>query len=155
MQRTFRTFLGPQISGGWVKNFQFGLVCPDPASYSQEIKTSAQISVNGAAVDVYNGGLRNTYPLLRVYGAVTNPVINNITTGKSISLTYTIADGRYVDILHTLETITLDTGTGLLDKLNVASSEFFPMQPGLNTFTVTGSSVGANAKVFVIRRDAW
>ena len=67
-QRTVRLAAGPAHTGGYLKSFQFVLEAADPIAYSTTLNTSANITVNGAAVNVTNNGDTATWPILRLHG---------------------------------------------------------------------------------------
>ena len=58
-------------------------------------------SVVAESVDVVYWGTVGAKPVVEITGPAINPIINNITTGQSISMTYTIAAGEtvYIDFL--------------------------------------------------------
>ena len=157
-QRTVRLAAGPDHSGGYLKSFQFVLEAPDPLAYSTTLTTSANITVNGAAVNVTNGGDVATWPTLQLHGAVTNPIIKNNTTGKTLELDYSglvVADGTYVEANTRNETVLLTTGVSKIGALDPLTSEFWQLAVGVNAIEVDGTSPGANAKGVVVFRDAY
>ena len=156
-QRYVRAFELPDPTGGPVlKRFQLVLVSPDPLAYSQETKTSGDIAIGGTG-SVFNAGERETFPRVRIYGAVTDPIAKNLTNGnRQVALTgITIADGTYVEIHMRDETIYLSTGVNQIGKLAISSSAFWSLLKGANSIQITGTSPGANAKGVVVHEDAW
>lgn len=159
-QRTCRLFDGPDLpgdAGQILYAFQFTLICQDPLAYSITEQTSGNISVNGAAVNVTNGGDVATWPKLRIYGAVTDPILKNNTTTKQVKLVGTIADGDYieVDTNPLRRSVLLDDGTVKVAMYDAATSEMFPLEPGVNAIECDGTSPGGNAKLVVYHRDAF
>lgn len=160
-QRTVRLYDGPTVKQGHrIDQFQFTLVAGDPLAYSVTLQTSTDIAVNGAAVNVTNGGNAPTWPTLRIYGAVTNPIVKNNTTGKRIELDYgaglVIPDGTYVEIDTRRERVVLvSTGASQIGAFDPLTSEFFQLATGVNAIELDGASPGVNAKGVVIHRDAW
>jgi len=159
-QRIVRLAAGPTHSGSYLKSFQFVLEAPDPLSYATTQQTSANITVNGAAVNITNGGDVATWPTFRLYGAVTNPIIKNNTTGTTLELDFVtgvvVADGTYLEVNTLAETVTLNTtGVSKIGALDPGTSEFWRLVPGVNAIEVDGTSPGANARGVVLWRDAY
>lgn len=159
-QRVVRLDAGPQIAGGLLKSFQFVLEAHDPLAYSTVEQTSADIAANGAALNVTNGGNAPTWPKLRIYGAVTNPVLRNNTSGKRVELDYgaglVIPDGTYVEIdTRRSQVVLVSTGASQIGAFDPLVSEFFQLAAGVNAIALDGAAPGVNAKATVIWRDAW
>lgn len=161
-QRTVRLHDGPEIvQGDAIDRFQFTLVAADPLAYSITQQTSSDITVNGAAVNMTNAGNAATWPTLRLHGLVTNPIIKNNTTGKTLELDYgagvVVADGTYIEIDTFAETVTLVGGAGgsKIGAFDPVTSEFWQLATGVNAIEVDGTSPGANAKGVVLWRDGW
>lgn len=160
-QRTVRVYEGPFIrQGDKLDTFQFTLVAADPLAYSTVEQTSADIAVNGAAVNVTNGGDAPTWPKLRIYGAVTNPVLKNNTTGKRVEFDYNgglvVPDGTYLEIdTRMSQAVLASTGASQIGALDPLVSEFWQLAVGVNAVELDGSSPGVNAKAVVIWRDGY
>lgn len=160
-QRTVRLHDGPTIGQGQRKDpFQFTLVAADPLAYSVTLQTSANIAANSAAVNVTNGGNAPSWPTLRIYGAVTSPILRNTTTGKRLEFDYgaglVIADGTYIEIDTRLERVVLvSTGVSQIGPLDPLTSEFWQLATGVNAIDLLGTAPGVNAKAVVLHRDAW
>lgn len=160
-QRTVRTYEGPFIrQGEKLDPFQFTLIAADPLAYSTVEQTSADITANGPAVNVTNGGDAPTWPKIRIYGASTNPIVKNNTTGKRIELDYggglVIADGTYVEIdTRRSQVVLVSTGASQIGAFDPLVSEFFQLQVGVNAIEFDVTSPGVNSKVVVLHRDAY
>jgi hypothetical protein len=156
--RTVRLFQPVTITGAWLKNFQLGLVSPDPLAYTNTLLTTDSGGLSGgfADVTVANGGNAPNFPILRIFGPITNPTVTNQTTGEVMSFTYSVANGRYLEVnCHPqAETVVLDTGTNLIDKAGM-SSVFFAVAPGSTVLRLAGTSGGGATKLRVLHRDAW
>lgn len=84
---------------------------------------------SGGHTTVMNESIDNVYPIWTITGPITNPVLENTTTGEQIEYVGTIGDGQ---------TLVIDMGaqTALLDGLNVVANivgEFLSLAPGSNT----------------------
>lgn len=159
-QRTCRLFDGPDIpaeAGTILKPFQFSLFCEDPLAYSVTEDNSGTITCNGAAVNVTNDGDVPTYPKLRVYGTVTDAILKNNTTGKSLKLTGTITDPAYVEVdTNPLRrTILKNDGTVMTSMYTPAVSEMWSLSPGVNAVEFDGTSPSGAVKLVAYWRDAW
>lgn len=160
-QRTVRAYEGPFIQqGDRIDTFQFTLLAPDPLAYSTVEQTSANISANGAAVNVTNGGDAPTWPILRIYGASTNPILRNNTTGKRVEFDYNgglvVPDGTYIEIdTRRSQVILVSTGASQIGPLDPLVSEFFQLATGVNAIEFDVTSPGVNSKAVVIHRDAY
>ena len=112
-----------RIEGNWQKTFQLAVVAADPRVYSwAENMQSVQAGAVGGGgftfpmafplnfgatpaqgqVLANNEGNTETFPTYVIYGPITNPTIMNLTTGKNISLIYTLGsnDALVVDTLN-------------------------------------------------------
>lgn len=152
----------PRITGQRAKSFLIGMTAADPRIYGVTTNTLANgIVYNGytglayAAVSASNVGSVATFPTISVLGPVTNPVLTNSTSGKVLSLTRTIAAGDRVDLDFTNRTIKTQAGTSIYSALNYTTSEWWPVNPGANTVTLTGTFVSTAAQLSVGWRDAW
>lgn len=95
---------------------------------------------SGGPTIVMNESIDNVYPIWTITGPITNPVLENTTTGEQIEYVGTIGEGQ---------TLIIDMGeqTALLDGLNVLSNvagEFISLAPGANTLLYS-ASVGDTA----------
>lgn len=84
---------------------------------------------------VVNAGNTDAYPLIRLYGPVTEPEIDNLTQGKSLvfaGLTLTAAE--YLEIDTRAKTILLngDSASSRYDKLDFPGSDWWTLSPGEN-----------------------
>jgi hypothetical protein len=80
----------------------------------------------------------NTYasPNITINGALTNPRIENITTGKYMEFTHTLAVGEKIIINVGAGTIVDETGADISSDL-VAGSEFIKLKGGTNKLLLT------------------
>jgi hypothetical protein len=98
------------------------------------------------------------YPQIVIHGPITNPVLTNVSTGKVLAFTATIADGTFysIDTRYGYKTVVDSAGVNRLGNLSAASDlAEFALLPapdvaaGANAFTLSGTSTGANTKVVV------
>lgn len=79
-----------------------------------------------------NGGNVFVFPKIYFYGELTNPVLTNVTTGKSISLAVSLATVANFYVIDTYERTVLDeSGVNKRDKM---SGDFLTLLTGDNNF---------------------
>lgn len=108
----------------------------------------------GGSIVINNAGDADSYPTVRLYGPLTNPRIENQTTGKWISLTLSIEAGSYIEI--DMENRTIIQGD-MTNRIGVKSddSRFWYLAPGDNTIVLSSSVQGEAGYAEVIFRDNW
>lgn len=166
-----------RIGPGYVKTFQLSLVCPDPRFYSQTLNSQAatsSVSTAGAAfpwsfpvgfgggtggtanLSASNAGNIDTYPLIRVYGPVSNPQIENHTTGQWLYVdNVTLAAGEYIDIDVKERTVVSNAGANLFSHVRFPDSSWWTLPPGGSTIQLWASSSSTGVELDVSWRDAW
>jgi hypothetical protein len=115
-----------------------------------------------AAPTVVNTGDVPTWPVWVITGPGSNPVLRNLTTGLSLSLTVTLAAGEYV-VIDTRPftastpnggTIFKNDGTNLFGQMSTLS-QFWPLIVGSNTLSLemTGAVANVSQMQLNFRRD--
>lgn len=101
-----------------------------------------------ADITVSNSGDVETFPIWTIRGPGSGLVITNNTTGKLLSLTYSIGVGETViiDTRAGAKTVLLNDGTNLYSLLSAASS-LFPLQVGSNSIRVELNGTDTNTLV--------
>lgn len=100
-------------------------------------KLTAKIEVvNRQTLTINNIG--NTYAnlILTINGALTNPRIENLTTGKYMAFTRTLTAGQYIKINSSLGTIVDENGVDISADLD-GGSEFIKLATGNNILMLT------------------
>lgn len=174
---SFRQAQPTRITGRRPKAFMVAGVAEDPLIYSQAYQL-AQVAPSSQAVGgfssplrsplssnagiagqlfVTNAGTRPTWPVITVYGPAVNPVITNFTTGKSLTLNYTLLAGEYlaIDTNPRLRRITLNGTANRYSALDFARSTWWALAAGLNDVRLSFSSYSAGAALTLQWRDAW
>lgn len=143
---------------GFLKTGLIPLVASDPYSftYAQDVNDI----LDGQAKVISNLGNVGWWPVLRVYGPFTGFTITNNTTGESIAMgnstPMSIAAGHYVEIISKWETCVLDGNVRHLEGyLDVASTDFWQLQPGTNTIAAGFIGGAGTTKVTVLSNSAW
>jgi len=107
----------------------------------------------------YNGSFREFPYLIRIYGQITDPIVTNNSTGEVLDFTgTTIADGDYydIDLRYSYKTVKDNNGANKIADLTDASdlatwhlATSDEVIDGINSITVSGSSINSNAKVVI------
>jgi len=166
-----------RVTGGYVKDFQISLVCPDPRIYSQAlnaVSATGTASTPGAAfpwsfpvtfgggagatlsVSVTNAGNFTTIPTVRVFGPALGPQVENADTGESVFLDgLTLATGEYVDLDFGARTVTKQDGTNEYSTVRFPGSTWFTLDPGSTAVQLWASGGSASTGIEVLWRDSW
>jgi hypothetical protein len=167
-----------RVTGGFVKEFQIGMICADPRLYSQDLHSLSTTASTGSVVGapwpiawpaVWGGGTGATAfvnannvgnigspPIMRVSGPITDPVVVNATTGESIYLdNLTLGVGDYVDLEVDSRTAIASTVGNVYSRVRFPATTWWLLEPGNNTVELRGSSSGSGAQLTVYWRDAW
>jgi len=152
--RSLRTTVDPNYTYGYITS-QVDFFCPDPNYYDNNLQTSVmQISAalgrtynktfnytygGGSATvttTISNIGWATTYPIIRINGPITNPVVGNSTSGDTLyfSGTYSALDLLEIDLYNQLITLNGDPARNLL-----ISGTWFDAPPGNSNFFFTGT----------------
>jgi hypothetical protein len=129
-----------------IGDFRIELIAEDPVFYSQT-ETAQDILFSAGSGSVTNSGNSPVYPVIRVYGNVTDPIITNTTLGKTVSFSgLTISAGSYIDIDMLNETVVDELGASKYEY--IVSDDFFTLLEGANTITISGTLGGSgNRKI--------
>jgi hypothetical protein len=101
-------------------------------------------SSSGAQLSVDNEGNVNTPPVFVITGPVTNPIIDNDTTGQSI---YTqgleLSTGDTIEIDTQSRTVLLGGTTARPDLIDVSQTDWFYLRPGVNLLRMRGTDMSS------------
>lgn len=110
-------------------------------------------------VAVVNLGDAPSWPVLRIYGPITDAAIDNMTAGDALELTGTIDAGQFVEVdtAPSRRTLFLDGDPGIsrYTMLDRSASRWWPLQPGTNVLRLRALSYGTGARVAVAWRNAY
>lgn len=108
----------------------------------------------GGAVTVTNPGNLYSWPVIRLHGQLTNPVIANITTGQIMQLNYTLTGGDYIDIFmgngpdaagaYQLGKRIIKNGVDSLIAAPTNDFDWWAIQPDANLISFTSGSGADN-----------
>lgn len=110
---------------------------------SQTIYSSGAINGNQTIIV---GGNWPTFPIIRLTGPITNPVITNSTLGQTITITGTIAAGAYydIDLEYGKKTVVDNGGVNRISTVSAASNlATWSLQSGNNVVSITGTGATA------------
>lgn len=147
-------------SAGW------GTPVPRAALYNISLTPTQRNALHQtmAAADIaesvtYTGDWRD-YPVVRIYGPISSPVLTNSTTGEKLDFTgYTIGSADYyeIDLRYGYKTVKNSAGDNKLAQLSQDSDlATFHLAPasevpdGVNVFTLAGSAGGATTLARVV-----
>lgn len=179
---TVRAYDKVTLSGtGPTKRFQLSLVSPDDRSYASVINSQDSSVVTsggeegllefpfhfpfsfgtasaGGEITVTSYGEVETWPIFKIYGALSGPTIYNLTTGEQLGFPgMIIGAGDYIEIDTRYETARLNgsVANNMLQWVDIVNSSFFQLAPGDNALRLAGSFPDSNAKLNIQWRDAW
>jgi len=153
--RSRKTVVDPDYTYGLIRA-EYTFFCPDPRYYDNTTQTATMTYTtptgrtyprvypltygggsNTQSVQITNSGYINTYPVITIYGPVTNPVVGNSTTNQAISFNYTMAQSDIITIDLLNRTVLLNGNPAR--NLLLGSSQWFAAQPGVNQFYFVGT----------------
>lgn len=102
---------------------------------------------------ITNDGNAPAYPTIRIYGAIQNPTLVNQTTGKTLSITYTLSSSTdYIDIDIYRRTAKNQAGASIK---RYVTGDWWTLAVGANTIKLTGSSESPSHKAEITYRDSY
>lgn len=102
---------------------------------------------------ITNDGNGKAYPVIKIYGAIENPSVMNVTRGESFSLNYTLPSSTdYIEIDTYHKTVLLNGATNIKQYL---SGDFWVLNSGDNVIRLSAASSSANANAEVIYKDSY
>ncbi len=117
----------------------------------------------GAGTVLVNAGVWETWPTLKINGpssgTLTNPIVENVTTGKTIELNANggasigVGQQLIVETHPVKRSILFATGASRYGRLS-AASEFWPLESGNNELRFRGSGTTTGATVDIEWRSA-
>ena len=147
--------IDPDYTYGKIKA-QYEFYCPDPRyyDYTTQIATMTYTAPLGRTYPrvypltygggsqtqtaaITNNGQTATYPIITIYGPVTNPVVGSTTANAALSFNYTMAQSDVIVIDLQYKTILLNGNPAR--NLLLGSSQWFAATPGANYFYFTGT----------------
>lgn len=107
---------------------------------------------------IVNAGNAEAYPLLRIYGPCTDPIIDNDTQGKTLAFTsLTIAAGEFLEVNLRTHTVYYQglSSDSRYNKLSFPTSKWWTLQPGNNSIQFNPATSSVPSSLQVEYRDAY
>lgn len=111
-------------------------------------------SAGGQCV-VTNSGTATAYPILRIYGSASAPVITHIESGKTLTFSGSVGAGDYLEVDLFERTVKLNGTTNRINLLDIANTTWFGLTRGTNTLRMSAGSFDGTARVDVLSRHAY
>jgi hypothetical protein len=112
----------------------------------------------GVVSEVENVGTVFAPVTIRIDGEVETPRITNLTTGATLTLDTTIAEGEYI-IVQTAygrkSVVRYPGETNDIAAVDLDESEFWSLAPGLNTIEFSANATGTGAAITLTWRPEW
>lgn len=107
-------------------------------------------------LNITNNGNAPSPVILRYYGPVTNPVLQNTTTGQELGFNIVLTEDDVLTVNTRTGTVLLNGTADRLYTRQLTSSPIlgFELQPGLNEMHAHASSWSTGAGVEIVYRDA-
>lgn len=96
----------------------------------------------GGYTEITNGGNVFAFPVFRLYGKLTTPVLSDVINNRDLTLNMTIDNGDYIEIDTYNQTVIDQDGVNQLDKLDGDFLLMFPDVNRLKLLTDDVSDVG-------------
>lgn len=158
--------------------YSFSVTAGDPLKYSvdEKVVSSRMLLITGGlnvptgGLNVPTGGLSInatvmqddslainsgnvvTYPRIRIYGSIANPIITNDSTGERMTIGMSISPGDYLEIDTFRRTAKLN---GVTDRIAYVKGDWFKMRVGDNLFRYQGNTYHSESEMFINWRDRW
>ena len=129
----------------------------DGRSYDLSFDRSWPESQGPGRVEIVNEGSATAYPVFRIYGPLTDPLIENETSGRQLSFDIEVSQGDYLEVDTAARTIRLNglEANNRYDTLDFPTSQWFGLRPGVNLIRFAPESSSAPAVCEVRWRGAW
>lgn len=108
----------------------------------------------GGTSTANNAGGVETWPTTTITGPITNPRLENVTTGQTLRFALELAAGQTLVVDHHERTVLLG-GTASRYSTLVRPVEWWPLEPGDNDLRLAADSSGVGASALVEWRSAW
>ena len=121
--------------GGRLFTLDIGFHAANPALLGAD----QSVTITTASANVNNPGTASASPVVTIAGAITNPVITNVTTGQTLGLTMAIGTGESV-VVDCERFKATKAGVSVVSALGEAFlAGGFTLAPGVNAITVAGT----------------
>ena len=147
------------IKGGFNKDVQVVLVCPDHRIYGATLNSSTGLAHSTNHTIENSGDAPSPPALIRVTGPGTNPVVRRTWGGVQLNITFsglTLTAGQYVDIDVVNKTATHSDGSNVYQYISFLTTQWWELGSGNNTVRLDwGSGATAASVLRVDWRHCW
>lgn len=110
-------------------------------SYNKSYAWSYNPGTSTDFATLTNAGSEYASPIFYIYGACTNPRIQNRNTGEVIAFSgITVPEGHYIEVNVKKRTVLLDSTISVYTNLNLTTSSWWQLAPGDNSVQFIASS---------------
>ena len=129
----------------------------DGRAYPLLFDRSYPASTGPGRIDIVHTGSTVAYPVLRIFGPCTDPLVENETSGRQLAFEITIANGDYLEVDTRQRTIRLNglTASSRYDALDFPASQWWGLLPGSNRVRFAPAAFSAPSLLEVRYRAAW
>lgn len=133
---------------------------PPPSDGGIEFPVEFPVEFGGSAyggATITAGGDAVTWPLLTIYGPITDPVVANFTTGQEVALVGSINSGNtlHIDPRRRLAYLNDDPTASVYHWTDGARTSWWGLIPGPNAIGITGDDTTDETRLGLTWRDAW
>jgi len=108
------------------------------------------------SANIENLGSVTAWPIIKIFGECTNPVIDNVTTGQSFEFpSLSVAAGEVITIDTVNRTILNQSDQSRMPDLDLTTSEWWGLQSGVNILAFQPTTSTAASKCTVQYRHAY
>jgi hypothetical protein len=107
---------------------------------------------SGGVVQVTNSGTFTTRPRAVINGPVTNPRLENQTTGQTISFAITLGEDEFLEVNFDERTVLLN---GTASRYYTKSGDWWELAAGVNDVRFGAGATDPDASATIYWRDAW
>lgn len=163
----------PYTMPDWGK-YQLSMVAPDGRLYGVTQLTSGVITApllgrgilvptivpvlgsgtTGGSATIFNPGTVESHPIITLTGPLTNPYVQNATTGYSFQIDTTIPGGSSVVVDMYEQSVVYNNSTNFISHKDNYST-WWTVVPGINAFTISTSSTSDTGSAVITAYPAY
>lgn len=117
-----------------------------PMAYAGSVSNSTTID---------NLGNANSYPVVTFNGPITNPSVENITTGQTVSFAIALAAGEQLIVDFAARTVLLNGTASRYNTMTSKADQWWALVPGGNAIRYAASTPEPGAVMNISWRSAW
>lgn len=102
-----------------------------------------------------NEGNTGADPVVNFSGPITNPSVENVTTGQKVSFAISLGEGETLEVNFSEKTVILNGSASRYNTLISTNDQWFQLQPGANAVRYGASNFVPGSVMSVQWRSAW